>query len=432
MRCASMASFWTLLEVSRLYVLCGFPFNSTGLVMTSHPMMMQMAALFGIYGLSFWVIFTSSIGVKAFVQKSIGYSCLWVALLVSPLVFGFFHMNYHDKKALLQNHLAVALIQTGLEVEQKWPFPKHEETYIDPFIQWKMIFDMLSSTQHKAYDLIVLPEVALPGNAYYPDIDYERALRDIIKEDSRLPALIEPLAARDSKGNWKVSHAWMAQAIANRFKSELVVGLLDVDDELEESYNSAFHFVPFRTSIHRYEKRVLVPLAEYLPLPVMKSFLEEYGITSFFTPGKKAKVFYGNVPLAVSICYEEGYSNLIREARILGAKLLVNVTNDGWFPKSRLPQEHYNLGVLRSIENGVPVVRACNTGITAAIDSLGRVQGVMQDVGKDGETLGGVVTASLGLYSYTTLFSIAGNNLIVLISTLVLLLFFFYRKPLSF
>lgn len=429
-RCLAKGSLWVLFEVSRLHVLCGFPFNNVGLVLTASPYTMQMAALFGVFGLSFWVILTSAIGVKFFKSRDKKCGIIWASLLMLPAVFGYFHIQYHEMKSSGQKKLDIALIQTGLAVEQKWCFPNSPDTYVDPFDQWKNIFAALQKTGKEAFNLIVLPEVALPGEAYYADIEYKEALEEIIHYSNRLPPLMEPYAEKDFAGNWFVSHVWMAQAIANRFKSELIVGLIDRDDKLEEVYNSAFHFVPFRTTIHRYEKRVLVPLAEYLPLPVMKSFLEKYGITEFFTPGKKAKVFKGEVPLAVSICYEEGYSNLMRESRLLGANLLVNVTNDGWFPKSRLPQEHFNLGVVRAVENGVPIVRACNTGITAAVDSLGRIQCVLKDVDKQGNPMSGIVTTSLGMYTYPTLFSLFGNSLIVLISVVILLGFIVYRRTL--
>lgn len=430
-RVGAIASFWTLFEISRLYYLCGFPFNPVGLVMSCDPHLMQSASLLGIYGCTFWVIWVAAVGAKGWRAYSPPVIFCWGILLFLPVVFGKWQINRHEKGMQHGGRLQVALVQTGLEVEQKWSFPDQEETYVEPFEQWRQIFSHLTSLERDSWDLIVLPEVALPGDAHEPKLLYSEAVAQIIQRNDRLPPLAFPYAARGEKGEWWVSHAWMAQAMANLFKSEVVVGLLDYDEKKQESYNSAFHFVPFRTGIHRYEKRVLVPLAEYLPLPMMKSFLEKYGITSFFTPGRQAKVFTGRVPLSVSICYEEGFSHLMREGRLLGAKLFVNVTNDGWFPKSRLPKEHFHLGRLRSVENGVPIVRACNTGITAAVDSLGRVQGVLNDVDANGITLQGVVACGLPLYTYSTLYAKFGDHLIVLLSVLILLTFTLYRKVLQ-
>lgn len=430
-RGAAMAALWALFEVRRLHFLCGFPFNNTGLVLTATPYTMQMASLFGIFGLSFWVILTSACGARFFRDRTLFSGASWTVIAAVPLAFSVYHINRHMPKLKEAKYLNVASLQTGLAVEQKWRFPHDEGTYIETLEQWKNIFAYFADLKHETFDLIVLPEAALPGEAFYPEIEFKAVVDEVFKFNNRLPALTEPYAEADRKGRWYVSHAWIGQALSNLYKSELIMGLIDHDEELDESYNSAFHFVPFRETIHRYNKRVLVPLAEYLPLPMMGSFLEKYGITEFFTPGKKAKVFTGEVPLAVSICYEEGYSNLMREARLLGAQLFVNVTNDGWFPKSRLPQEHFNLGRVRSVENGVPVVRSCNTGVTGIVDSLGFVQGAMPETDSSGKLNSGIIFASLSSYQYPTLYSYFGNPLIVVISSLILLWFFSYRKALN-
>ena len=189
-----------------------------------------------------------------------------------------------------------------------------------------------------------------------------------------------------------------------RFKSDVVIGLLD------GPFNAVFHASPRNSVKERYEKRVLVPMAEYLPLGISKSFLTQYGIHSFFIPGKEAKVFVGKIPFSVSICYEEGYAHLIQEGRKRGAELLINVSNDGWFPKSRLPEEHFNLGRVRAVENGVFVLRACNTGVTAAIDPFGRILCAIKE--KDGS---GVQTITIHQFSYPTVFSVCGNTVILTI-----------------
>ena len=430
-RGAAMASLWAIFEVSRIHTFCGFPFNNLGLVLTSSPYSMQVASVAGIFGLSFWVVLCAAWGARFFRDRRVLSGVVWGSVVFIPFLFSLYQIYDHLPKLEKEKQIKVAAVQTGLAVEQKWRFPKDEGTYIEPFDQWKGIYSLMANANQDSFDLIVLPEVALPGPAFNADLPFNAVVEEIIKFDHRLPALSERVAESDPKGRWYVSHAWMGQALANLYKSELVMGLLDQNEDLDEYYNAAFHFVPFRDSVHRYEKRVLVPLAEYLPLPIMKSFLDKYGITDFFTPGRQAKVFMGQTPLSVSICYEEGYSNLMREARLLGAKLFVNVSNDGWFPKSRLTQEHFNLGKVRCVENGVPLVRSCNTGVTAVVDSLGFVRDSMAEVNSRGEINTGIVISSVSSYGYSTLFSYFGNSLIVVISILILLWFFLYRKTLK-
>ena len=143
-------------------------------------------------------------------------------------------------------------------------------------------------------------------------------------------------------------------------------------------------------------------------------------IVDFFTHGKEAKVFEGNCPLNISICYEECFSHLMREGKLNGAKLFVNVTNDAWYPSSRLPLKHFDLGKLRAIENGVPLVRACNTGVTAAVDSLGRVVDTLGNEKLEWQK--GVLFVPLDLYSYPTLYTYFGDYLIVAISLFFLII----------
>src|SRR5262249_32659659 len=145
-----------------------------------------------------------------------------------------------------------------------------------------------------------------------------------------------------------------------------------------EYYTAAHHFSPWQDKVGRYEKRVLVPLAEYMPFKWCESLAKAYGIVSFYTPGKEAKVFEGFLPFAASICYEETFPDLIREGRLKGAEAFVNITNDNWYPNSKLPRQHFDHGKLRAIENGVPLFRACNSGVTTAVDSLGRICGRLE------------------------------------------------------
>src|SRR5690606_27562937 len=99
-----------------------------------------------------------------------------------------------------------------------------------------------------------------------------------------------------------------------------------------------------------------------------------------FTPGTKAQVIeHPKVKVGVCICYEETFGNLMRENKQLGASLLVNLTSDVWYPNSSLPWQHFDHARLRTVEMGLPLVRACNTSVTASLDSLGRVEGVLGD-----------------------------------------------------
>ena len=235
--------------------------------------------------------------------------------------------------------------------------------------------------------------------------------------------LVEPFIEKRG-GRTYVSNSFWAQAVSDHYGAEMVIGLDDFDGE--HSYNAAFHFVPRTLNITRYEKRVLLPLAEYLPFPFLKPLIARYGINSFFTHGKGAKVIEGRCPLSVSICYEECFSHLMREGRSKGAKLFVNVTNDAWYPFSRLPQQHFDHGRIRAIENGVPLVRACNTGVTAGVDSLGRTLGRFENSNGNFELERGALFLPIDLYAFSTLYTLWGDGFILVLSLVCLV--FLIRK----
>lgn len=115
----------------------------------------------------------------------------------------------------------------------------------------------------------------------------------------------------------------------------------------------------------------------------------------------------------------------MRENSQKGAHLLVNLTNDGWYPRSTLPQQHLDHARLRTVENGLPLLRACNTGITTALDSHGRTIAALDN----SEEAPGALQVDVPLHRYRTLYSRTGDALIVLLSGFCLI--FFRKFPLA-
>lgn len=399
----AVAALWTLIEWSRLYVFCGFSWNPIGLALTSFIYSLQMASLFGVLGLSFWVVLTN----LAVLAKK---RAIWLVLALTPYLFGVLHVVYHEKKLKKASSLSVGLVQTALLPPQKIYMKEYGNEFIPPYAQWQRIIDLLKECKQQ-FDLIVLPEYAVPFSAERAMYSFDMTLH--ILEGVAGKEILQLIPHIEDQE--KVSNHFWSQALANIFSAEVVIGL-DAE-EGKEHYSAAFHFLPHGFSSRRYEKQVLVPLAEYLPFMWLKQFTKKYGIVEFFTPGKEAKVFHGKVPISVSICYEETFSHVIREGRMKGAEFLVNVTNDNWYPFSKLPKQHFTHARVRAVENGVPLVRACNTGVTAAIDSLGRTIDQIAE-----EQQAKVLAASVSTYHYQTLYTIWGDWGVVGISLMFILI----------
>jgi apolipoprotein N-acyltransferase len=129
-----------------------------------------------------------------------------------------------------------------------------------------------------------------------------------------------------------------------------------------------------------YDKAHLVPFGEYLPF---NGLLESLGMRHFvhipggFEPGSRRRLLEvpGLPPAAALICYEAIFSGEAVPDTGLGERpgLLLNVTNDGWFGATTGPYQHLSQARLRAVEEGLPMVRAANTGLSAIIDGYGRI-----------------------------------------------------------
>jgi len=430
-RILAIASVWTLLEWSRFQILCGYSWNPVGLAL-SNTLSVQLAAVFGVLGLSFWVIFVNLLGLRALVLKRIPQFAIWGFAALLPYLFGMAHTSYHIAQGEREEHqkeFSCVLVQTGLLPSEKIPLQGKVQAFISPYDQWKRILTFLKEQEENKPDLIVLPEVVVPfasDNCVYSQKRVSQIFREVFGSecDGIYPQRGAPYG---KQGSSLVSNAFWVQAIANQFGSEVIAGLCH-DDAEGRSYNSAFHVRPYGAKLDRYDKQVLMPLVEYLPFAFLAPLVESYGINSFCTHGKGAEVFEGGVPLSVSICYEETFPQMVREGRLKGAELLVNVTNDGWYPFSRLSKQHFELARVRAVENGAPLIRACNTGVTAAIDSLGRVKGKLKEQSGKREIFAGSLFAKFNLYDYPTLYVWWGNKGIISLSLLFLGGFLALRK----
>jgi apolipoprotein N-acyltransferase len=123
----------------------------------------------------------------------------------------------------------------------------------------------------------------------------------------------------------------------------------------------------------------LVPFGEYVPFKPVLTMGGRFAAklvrqVADFTPGEAYAL--GPVdghPIGAFICYEAIFPDLVRQFPAGGAELLVNVTNDGWYGRTSAPHQHLAMAVFRAVENGKYLVRAANTGITAVVDTRGRL-----------------------------------------------------------
>ena len=169
-------------------------------------------------------------------------------------------------------------------------------------------------------------------------------------------------------------------SIAGQVQAPLIVGNVGTDFVPEErtwqDYNSALVVGTDGARVGRYDKIHLVPFGEYIPFKKLIFFARKLtGRVSEFTRGADRKVFridghrYG-----IFICYESVFGEEVRQFAQLGAEVLVNISDDGWYGDTSAPWQHLNMVRMRAIENRRWILRDTNNGVTSSIDPYGTVR----------------------------------------------------------
>jgi apolipoprotein N-acyltransferase len=168
--------------------------------------------------------------------------------------------------------------------------------------------------------------------------------------------------------------------LAQTQRSWLLVGATAVQptakpDEAEQVYNSALLVAPNGAVAQRYDKVHLVPWGEYVPFAwafgFAKSLTHEVG--AFASGSVRTPLEVGSHRYGIFVCYESVFPHEVRQFAEHGAEVFVNISNDGWFGDSGAPWQHLNMARMRAVENHRWLLRCTNTGVTSAIDPLGRV-----------------------------------------------------------
>jgi len=169
--------------------------------------------------------------------------------------------------------------------------------------------------------------------------------------------------------------------IAQSANAWMVVGSTGIDDPMSPTarrdavYNSAALVNPDGEVVTRYDKIHLVPFGEYVPFRQLFSFAEALTkeVGTFESGTSRQPLRAGSTRLGVFICYESVFPDEVRQFANNGAQVFVNISNDGWYGDSGAWAQHLQQARMRAVENSRWLLRDTNSGLTAAIDPLGRV-----------------------------------------------------------
>jgi apolipoprotein N-acyltransferase len=241
-------------------------------------------------------------------------------------------------------------------------------TFVQPSIPQTLIWDS-GNDAARFRDLIRLSEAALTNAA---------------------DLLLWPEAAVPSFARWDTNVCGAITNFVRRHRVWLILGSDDVGvpanpkrpDEYEY-YNASFLVNPEGEFVSRYKKRNLVIFGEYVPLQRALPFLQWFTpIQGGFTPGNRVGFFDlkdRQVRTSVLICFEDVFPWLARESADPDIDFLVNLTNNGWFGEGAAQWQHAAAAIFRAVENGLPLLRCSNNGLTCWVDRRGRLRQVLHD-----------------------------------------------------
>ncbi len=356
-----LPAIWVLTEWFRGWFLTGFPWLQIGYSQID-TLFAWPAPILGVLGVS-WVVLALIgalflIASGSLLARSVAVSAA-ALLLVFCLQSGRLHWT-----TPADSSLDVRLIQGNIAQEDKW-----RRDWLLPTVER---YESLTKKNLKA-DLIVWPEVALPGKY---DLFRETVL-DPLKTflKARHTVLVFGVLYQTERG---LHNAMMR--LGPSIKQADKPNAKDTEENGENTAKTtrADSGGKKRENVDTqvYLKRHLVPFGEFIPLRNLLRWIADMIVlpAADLAPGDKANTLsVKGFEAAGSICYEDAYGAELADM-LPRANLLINISNDAWFGDSFAPHQHLEIARMRALETGRPMLRATNTGISATIDYRGRLR----------------------------------------------------------
>jgi apolipoprotein N-acyltransferase len=373
------AAIWVALEMIRVRFLGGFPWNPLGASQYQLIPLIQIASVTGVYGVSFLVVWVSlslfSAGRMIFHRPASRFAWqmeifLPLAAVAALFAFGFARMNGKNPPGAT---LRITLVQPSIPQALIWDRNANTDRF-------RQLLELSEHALTNKTDLLIWPESAVPEFEF--DVANYSAITNLVR----------------------THHLWLI------FNAEDYVWRSGTGTNSDyDVFNAAFLFDPEGHFKNVYHKQKLVIFGEYIPLVRWLPFVKWFTpITGSFASGDRAVPFEMNihperrpparheanadipdagsetgalnrVKTATLICYEDIFPQLAREYVQDDTDFLVNLTNDGWFGDGAAQWQQAAAAIFRAVENGVPLVRSTNNGLTCRVDSHGRLREIFKD-----------------------------------------------------
>lgn len=345
-----LTAVWLAGEAARGHVLSGFPWNLVGTVWAFHPAPLQAASLFGVWGLSAVTLLAALAPavLASFWRRRLRFTLLALLPLAGCLLFGVIRLGLAPPPgAAIDPDVRLRIVQPSIPQEEKWRPSERSRHVADQMLQ-----SLRPGFEQKS--LVIWSETAIPY---------------LLNLDPDLQKVVSRAAPPDG---------YLLAGAPTR----------EPGPAGESLYNSLYAIAPDGALDERFDKVHLVPFGEYVPLRGLVAALGFGSLTggNFDSgPGPRVVELAGLPPFSPLICYEVIFSGRVYPATGPRPDWLLNLTNDAWFTNTRLtimgwqpfrftsgPYQHFASARLRTVEEGLPLVRAANNGISAVVDPYGR------------------------------------------------------------
>lgn len=334
-------------EWLRGHIFTGFPWNLFGYTWAGFLPIAQVASLSDVYLLTLLTIFWSA--APGFIaiygapkMKKIAVVLIVASSFGAAFLYGQARLG---KSSEMRNDISFVLVQPDIAQSEKWEpgqFAKHFNKHLDlTESQGRTAGQSVQTTY------VIWPETAIPlAFTHHPD-----AAAMIAQALSYYP-----------------ESAYLLAGAVSRSSSE--------SGQKDDYYNSLVAYDKTGAVVAKFDKFHLVPFGEYIPYEDELGLTPITGFGGFGSgPGPKTMSVAPGFSFSPLVCYEIIFPRAVTD-EAPGAQrpdAIINVTNDGWYGVSAGPHQHLAQARFRAIEEGIPVIRAANTGFSAVIDPYGRM-----------------------------------------------------------
>jgi len=347
-----IAGLWVSIEWIRTWFLWGFPWAPLSLSQWERPVVLQIAAWTGAYGLSFLLIFFNCSVAQTLRNRTVQREVkMWTGWFSPDLYCGlgalgfsiYVFFNSLPAPGSWERLFTAGVVQPYIAPDLKWDSEREVENL--EILEWH-------TRAIAAYDidLVLWPEAATP----WPVIGYPVMTNRVLR-------------------------------LTEEIGKPILMGTLIYEEEGKVWYNgTAVSYPQGAIGENFYAKRELVPFGEYVPWPFERIVQRFVPIEGSFLPGTEPallelKLQDRTFKVGSLVCYEDVFPALARASAREGAQLFFVATNNAWYGEEGGAEQHAAHSVLRAVENRRPVMRCGNGGWSGWIDAYGTIREVLYD-----------------------------------------------------